>query len=116
MVDPQVQQMIEIFITLIAAFIAWWQTRQKRETIEFYSQPTNAPQQTLATSLPAVSWKMSDSTKDWITSGESTQDKADILHQVQYNEDLGRTSYTIGYSKGFYLIEYGLIKSSGREK
>jgi len=111
-----ITQMITMLLAIIAGFYAWLQNNQKKEVVAFYAEPASPVSDAVVSTLPVRSWTMTESTRRWITFGESDSDKIEILKQVDASEALGLRSYTIHYSKGFYLIEYGLIKSSGREK
>lgn len=113
--DEQFSQIIALLITIASMIIAWWQNRQKNDIVQFYSEPTVTPSPVTAV-VPKKSWTMSDMTKRWITASETEADKATILAQIAQNELLGNTEYTVNYSKGFYFISWGLIKSSGRDK
>lgn len=115
MIELNATSILSLLVALVAAFVAWFQKQSKDEVIGAFTEPTKATP-SIIQALPIRSWTMSESTKRWITFGESETDKIDILRQVDENEKLGQVAYTIHYSKGFYLIEYGLIKSSGREK
>jgi hypothetical protein len=119
MVDYPLTEIITMIVALIAAIWAWYQKHKKDEIVTFYTEPESKPiEKTLALvkDLPGRSWKMSPETLKWVLFGESIEDQNDLRGQIVTAESNALTSYTIRYSKGFYLIEYGLIKSSGREK
>ena len=119
MVDIDWNTLIAALITIVSILIAWWQNRQKKEIVEFFTEPTavsSVGTKVMIDKVPIRSWKMSPDTLKWILFGESEEDKRTIEGQILTAESDGLTSYSIRYSKGFYLIQYGLIKSSGREK
>ena len=57
---------------------------------------------------------MSDDTKHWLTfdHDQATQDL--LLAQVAAHEEAGDFSYVINYPLGYYEIENGMIKGSGK--
>lgn len=115
MIELTASSIVSLIVALVAAFIAWVKNQEKNEVVAAFTEPAAAKPSVVA-ALPVRSWTMSESTRRWITFGENDSDKIDILRQVDEAEKAGQVAYTIHYSKGFYLIEYGLIKSSGREK
>ena len=119
MADFPVNEIIAVLVTLFSILLAWWQNRLKKETVEFYTVPTvvpSVPPKAVSLGLPERSYLMAEWTKKWITFGESEEDKNSLLQQVSIAEEQGLTGYTIRYSKGYYEINWGLIKASGRDK
>ena len=119
MAEFPLNEVIAILVSLLSLLIAWWQNRQKNDVITFFTDPVALPEATnnqVLAMVPQISWKMSPETLKWILFGESDEDQKDLKGQIFTAEAEGLTSYTIRYSKGFYKIEWGLIKSSGREK
>jgi hypothetical protein len=125
MVSAETTQIVELLIALIAAIIAWWQMQQKKDaqndlkqTVAFYDPKdqtvTSANDLPPEVVLPGRSYLMDESTKRWITVGETAEDQQTILNQVAAAETNGLAQYRVLYSKGWYVIEYGLIKESGR--
>jgi hypothetical protein len=119
MTDIDWNTLVAALITIVSILIAWWQNKQKKDIITFFTDPVALPEPSntavLAT-VPTRSWKMSPETLKWVIFGESQEDQASLKGQILAAEAEGLTSYTIRYSKGYYQIEYGLIKASGREK
>lgn len=106
-----VESIIAFIITLIAALYAWYQNRQKTETINAFIPGTEESQTpTTISKLPDRTWKMSDSTKRWLTFDATPENKIAILNAVEEAENQKLTHYTIGYEGGYYEIEYGLLK------
>jgi hypothetical protein len=106
-------------VASISGLYAWWQNKQKIAVVEFYTTPITVPQAVTDASVlnvPEKSYKMAEWTKKWICAGESEDDKLSLMQQVTQAELQGLTGYTIRYSKGYYEIAWGLIKSSGRDK
>ena len=125
--DPELTPIIELLIALAAAIIAFWQNRQKKqaqaETVQAQEQTTQVvsffdPQGTVSIpppDIPARSWKMNDETRHWIIFDHSPEEQQSLLRQIAEAESAQRTSYILDVPSHWYLIEYGLIRSS-REK
>jgi hypothetical protein len=107
-------------IAVIFAATAYLQKIGKDEAVETtkevidYFDPTVKTATTPPEVIPARTYQMSDVTKNWLTAGETPEDAANILEQVIKAEENGQATYRITYSKGWYDIEYGLIKASAR--
>ncbi len=117
--DPQLVSIAELIITVLAAIIAYWQTRQKKaqekktaEIIAFFD-PKDKKVSVPPENVPARSWKMSDETRSWITFDRTAGDQADLLMQIAVAEAGQKTSYVISVPSAWYEIEYGLVKGSG---
>lgn len=111
-----------LIIAVIAAAMGYLQKLGKDEAVEAkqavidYFDPTVKTVTDPPAEIPARTYTMSDVTKDWLTYGEADADKATILEQVAQAEKNGQATYRVTYSKGYYDIEYGLIKASARGK
>jgi hypothetical protein len=64
--------------------------------------------------VPGRSWKMTDSTKHWLTFDHSPVEQESLLRQVAEAEAGRLDTYTITVPSAWYDIEYGLIKGSGK--
>jgi len=124
--DPELTNLIEILITLAAAFIAYLQHRNATTATATATAATTTTSQVLSffdptddtvTSAPAEipgrSYKMSDSTKRWLTFDHSPIEQESLLRQVAEAEAEKLDTYTITVPSAWYDIEYGLIKGSG---
>lgn len=109
-----------LVLVVIAAAAAYLQKLDKDEAVETtkavidYFDPTVKTVTTPPEIIPARTYQMSDVTRNWLTVGETPEDAANILEQVTKAEENGQATYRITYSKGWYDIEYGLIKASAR--
>jgi hypothetical protein len=112
--EPALTEIIEMAIALLMAAIAFWQHRQKQEVVAFFD-PKDTGVTTPPGSVRSRSWKMDDVTKQWLCAGHSANEQASLLQQVAGAEALQKTSYFISVPSGYYEIEYGLIKGSGKE-
>ena len=112
--EPALTEIIEMAIALLMAVIAFWQHRQKQEVVAFFD-PKDTGVTTPPASVPSRSWKMDDATKQWLCAGHSAQEQASLLQQVAGAEAQEKTSYFISVPSGYYEIEYGLIKGSGKK-
>ena len=124
--DPELTNLIEILITLAAAFIAYVQhmraTKATVETLQAqnttqqvlsYFDPTDDTVTSAPSEVPGRSYKMSDSTKRWLTFDHSPVERESLLRQVAEAEAERLDTYTISVPSEWYDIEYGLIKGSG---
>ena len=125
--DPELTNLIEILITLAAAFIAYLQhTRATKATatataatattsqVLSYFDPTDDTVTTAPPEVPGRSYKMTDSTKRWLTFDHSPIEQESLLRQVAEAEAEKLDTYTITVPSAWYDIEYGLIKGSGK--
>ena len=110
-----ITQLITALIALIAAIKAVLEAQEKKAVIAFYDTPETAAtvKESVVVSLPSRSYLMSDETKDWILAGEKEEDRRSLLQQIQQAEEARKVSYRIFTSRGYYDVEYGLIKGSG---
>lgn len=88
---------------------------KKVEQTQAFFDPDNNTDSAMipAEGTPDRSWKMSDSTRDFILSMMPTDaDRVSILKQIQSAENSGLVDYTLTYSNdGYYCISYGAIIS-----
>lgn len=109
----QTTQVIAAVIAIAGAVFAWWEARQKTTIVQAFTADTpaaNTP--AVVATLPERSWKMSDSTKRWLTFDATPENKASILEQITKAEADRLTHYFIRFAGGYYEIEYGLLKGS----
>ena len=57
---------------------------------------------------------MDDATKQWLCTGHPPYEQASLLQQVADAEAQQNTSYVVSVPSGYYEIEYGLIRGSGK--
>jgi hypothetical protein len=139
--EPEVIQIVEMLVAIVAAIVAYWQHRQKitaEETAEEAVAGENIAQTQLSmveeekadvvaffdpgnervtvppADIPARSWKMNDETKRWVTIGHSPDDQASLLKQIALAEEQKKYHYFISVPGSFYEIEYGLLKGGGK--
>jgi hypothetical protein len=102
-----------LVLALIAALIAYIEKRQKDTAIAAYDvTSTESSDPVVVASLPERTWKMTDSTKRWLTFDATEANKASILAQIDAAEAEHKTKYQITFSGGYYNIEYGLLNGS----
>jgi hypothetical protein len=125
--EQELTNLIEILITLAAAFIAYLQHRRATKAIASanavtattsqvlsYFDPTDDTVTSAPAEIPARSYKMTDSTKRWLTFDHATAEQECLLRQVAEAEAERLDTYTITVPSAWYDIEYGLIKGSGK--
>jgi len=125
--DPELTNLIEILITLAAAFIAYVQHRKATTAtasanaattttsqVLKYFDPTDDTVTSAPTEVPGRSYKMTDSTKRWLTFDHSPIERESLLRQVSEAEAERLDTYSITVPSAWYDIEYGLIKGSGK--
>jgi hypothetical protein len=125
--DPELTNLIEILITLAAAFIAYLQHRkattatatataatETTSQVLSYFDPTDDTVTSAPSEVPGRSYKMADSTKRWLTFDHSPIEQESLLRQVAEAEVERLDAYTITIPSAWYDIEYGLIKGSGK--
>lgn len=139
--EQEIIQILEMFIAIVAAIIAYWQHRQKNQaeeaTVEAFAGMNLAeaqkweaegekadvvaffdPQDDRVTeppeNVPARSWKMNDETKRWVTVGHTADEQASLLKQIAEAEEQKKYHYFILVPGCFYEIEYGLLKGGGK--
>ena len=124
------ETIITLILFIISSILAIWQNnkaqinkKEKEESekaantekqntkviIEFFD-PNNS-NWTIPSNLPAATYTMDDITKKYITEGMSNEDIELVNNKIKYAEENKIVSYEIEYSKGYYIIQYGLIKT-----
>ena len=116
--------LITLITTLIAAIWAiyeWYKAQQANKTTTatqaFYDDDSTVVE--IPQGTPTRNYKMSDAVKNFILSDHTIADQASIIDQITAAESkMDETGqyfeYTIRWSKGWYLIAWGQIKTSGR--
>jgi hypothetical protein len=125
--DPELTNLIEIVITLFAAFVAYMQHRRATTAtatataatattaqVLSYFDPTDDTVTSAPPEVPGRSYKMTDGTKRWLTFDHSPIEQESLLRQVAEAEAERLDTYTITVPSAWYDIEYGLIKGSGK--
>jgi len=118
--EQEIINIIEIGLTLLAALIAWIQHRKAQQAdtatgkVLSYFDPTDDTVTSAPPVVPGRSWKMTDSTKRWLTFDHSPVEQESLLRQVAEAEVERLDTYTITVPSAWYDIEYGLIKGSGK--
>ncbi len=118
--EQEIINIIEIGLTLLAALIAWIQHRKAQQAdsvtskVLSYFDPTDDTVTSAPQEVPGRSYKMTDSTKRWLTFDHSPIEQESLLRQVAEAEAKRLDTYTISVPSAWYDIEYGLIKGSGK--
>jgi acyl-homoserine lactone acylase PvdQ len=103
---------IAFLIALISAIIAWYQNREKNMIVQAYTPGTvESITPAVIAKLPERSWKMTDSTKRFLTFDCPVDVKADLLKQVAAAEASFLTDYEVNYPGGHSHVQYGLVYS-----
>lgn len=114
MIDVQlIYNLIAAIIAVVTAVEAIYQALKGKQIVSFYTEPMAEIKPALVEQMPARSWVMSDATRRWVKTGEAESDYKRIDEQIAAAESANLRTYYIDTSKGWYLIEYGLIKESG---
>lgn len=93
---------------------------EKDDIVSFYDPKDDRVTNGRDVNVPARSWKMSESTKAWLTAGHSEKTKGELLKAVDEAEAQGKTHYVIPWTdagrgeEGFYIIDFGLIQGGGK--
>lgn len=124
--DPELTNILEIVITLAAAFIAYLQhrratgaiaeTQEAQRTTEQVLKFFDQTDDTVTIAPPEVqgrSFKMSQTSKDWITSDRSPEERESLLRQVADAEGKRLGVYQISVPSVWYNVEYGIPLGSG---
>lgn len=118
--EQELINIIEIGLTLLAALIAWVQHRKALQAntttdqVLGYFDPADDSVTIAPESVPGRSWKMTDSTKRWLTFDHSPVEQEQLLRQVAEAESKRLDTYTITVPSAWYEIEYGLVRGSGK--
>ena len=125
--DPELINVIELFFVFATAGFAYIQHRratsaiadtqqaqQKTEQVLSYFDATDDTVTTAPPEVPGRSFRMTDSTKRWLTFDHSPIEQESLLRQVAEAEAERLDTYTITVPSAWYDIEYGLIKGSGK--
>ena len=120
--DPQIVQIIEMIVALVAAIAAYWQRTKKidaenetQQVVAFFD-PKDDTVTTPPVVVPARTWKMDDATKSWVLVGHDALNQVGLLNQIEEAEGKRLMHYYLTFQDrggGFYEIEYGLMKGSG---
>lgn len=124
------ETIITSILFIISSILAIWQNnkaQQNKKEKEESEKTANAEKQntkviieffdpnnsnwTAPINLPVSTYMMDDITKKYITEGMSDEDIELVNNKIKYAEDNKIVSYEIEYSKGYYIIQYGLIKT-----
>lgn len=124
------ETIITSILFIISSIVAIWQNnkaqqnkKEKEESekvaniekqnnkviIEFFD-PNNS-NWTVPINLPVSTYTMDNITKNYIIEGMSNEDIELVNSKIKYAEENKIISYEIEYSKGYYIIQYGLIKT-----
>jgi hypothetical protein len=127
--DPELTNLIEILITLAAALIAYIQHRKATTAtasanaaaattsqVLSYFDATDETVTSAPPEVPGRSFRMTDSTKRWLTFDHSPIEQECLLRQVAEAEAERLDTYTITVPSAWYDVEYGLIKGSGKTR
>jgi hypothetical protein len=118
--EQEIVTLTEGIITLIAALVAWLQHRRAQSSerttgqVIRYFDPADDTVTAAPDVLPGRSWKMGDATKRWLVFDHTPAEQESLLRQVAESEEKKSGHYTITVASGWYEIEYGLIKGSGK--
>lgn len=108
-----IAQFWQLILAIVAAIIAYLKVKETATAKAAYdvtSAESSDPK--IIATLPERTWKMTDSTKQWLTFDATTENKASILSQIEGAENEHLVSYQIVFDGGYYNIEYGLLKGS----
>ena len=118
--EQELVTLITTLIAAIAAIIEWYRERkataQAAYIQEFYDD--ESPAVDIPQGTPTRNYKMSDAVKEFILKGHTVDEQATIIEQITAAEarmdETGQYfEYTIRYPRGWYVIAWGQIKTSG---
>jgi len=123
---PELTNIFELVVALVCAMFAYAQhrrassaiaeTQQAQQTTEnvlnFFDQ-TDDTVTVAPTEVQGRSFKMSQASKDWITSDRLPEERESLLRQVAEAEGKRLGVYTISVPSVWYNIEYGIPSGSG---
>jgi len=123
---PELTNLFELVVALGCAVFAYVQhrrasgaiadTQQAQQTTENILNFFDQTDDTVTVAPPEVqgrSFKMSQASKDWITSDRRPEERESLLRQVAEAESKRLGVYTISVPSVWYNIEYGIPSSSG---
>ena len=123
---PELTNLFELAVALICAVFAYVQHRRAsgaiaethvaEQTIENVLNFFDQTDDTVTVAPPVVqgrSYKMTNDTKQWITSDRSPVEQESLLRQVAEAEGKRLGVYTISVPSVWYNIEYGIPSGSG---
>ena len=123
---PELTNIFEIAVALGCAVFAYVQhrrasgaiadTQQAQQTTENILNFFDQTDDTVTVAPPEVqgrSFKMSQASKDWITSDRRPEERESLLRQVAEAESKRLGVYTISVPSVWYNIEYGIPSGSG---
>ena len=119
MTDPELLHVLELITALIMAIFALWSKRQanaatnQTQTVIKFFDPANDAVTIPPAIVPGSTWKMSDTTKEWICRGKTAQGKASLLQQIDEAERKNLVNYTIADTNIYFNISYGLVEGGG---
>ena len=108
-----IESLWALVIAAIAAIVAYLEKVKKDNAIAAFDVTSvQSSDPAIVATLPERTWKMSDSTKRWLTFDATPENKAKILAQIEAAEHEHKVEYQIVFDGGYYNIEYGLLKGS----
>jgi len=123
---PELTNLFELVVALICAVFAYVQhrrasgaiadTKTAQQTTENVLNFFDQTDDTVTVAPPEVqgrSFKMSQASKDWITSDQRPEERESLLRQVAEAESKRLGVYTISVPSVWYNIEYGIPSGSG---
>ena len=123
---PELTNLFELVVALICAVFAYVQhqrassaiaeTKTAQQTTENVLNFFDQTDDTVTVAPPEVqgrSFKMSQASKDWITSDRRPEERESLLRQVAEAESKRLGVYTISVPSVWYNIEYGIPSGSG---
>ena len=123
---PELTNLFELVVALGCAVFAYVQhrresgaiadTQQAQQTTENILNFFDQTDDTVTVAPPEVqgrSFKMSQASKDWITSDRRPEERESLLRQVAEAESKRLGVYTISVPSVWYNIEYGIPSGSG---
>jgi len=124
--DPELTNLFELIVALVCAVFAYVQHRratsaivethaaqQKTENVLNFFDQTDDTVRVAPPEVQGRSFKMSQASKDWITTDRSPEERESLLRQVAEAEGKRLGVYTISVPSVWYNIEYGIPSGSG---
>ena len=123
---PELTNLFELVVALVCAVFAYVQhqrasgaiaeTKTAQQTTENVLNFFDQTDDTVTVAPPGVqgrSYKMTNETKEWITSDRRPEERESLLRQVAEAESKRLGVYTISVPSVWYNIEYGIPSGSG---